>query len=45
MGNAIERLGKNVIGFRAMMLEVGIIPCALAMAGTSMKVAHPRPSE
>lgn len=26
MGNAIERLGKNVIGFRAMMLEVGIIP-------------------
>ncbi|MBR7743801.1 hypothetical protein KC207_10915 [Phycicoccus sp. BSK3Z-2] len=26
MGNAIERLGKNVIGFRAMMLEDGIIP-------------------
>ena len=26
MGNAIERLGKNVIGFRAMMLEEGIIP-------------------
>lgn len=26
MGNAIERLGKNVIGFRAMMLDVGIIP-------------------
>lgn len=26
MGNAIERLGKNVIGFRAMMLENGIIP-------------------
>lgn len=26
MGNAIERLGKNVIGFRAMMLEIGIIP-------------------
>ena len=26
MGNAIERLGKNVIGFRVMMLEAGIIP-------------------
>lgn len=26
MGNAIERLGKNVIGFRAMMLNDGIIP-------------------
>lgn len=26
MGNAIERLGKNVIGFRAMMLDEGIIP-------------------
>ena len=26
MGNAIERLGKNVIGFRAMMLNEGIIP-------------------
>ena len=26
MGNAIERLGKNVIGFRTMMLEAGIIP-------------------
>lgn len=26
MGNAIERLGKNVIGFRAMMLDAGIIP-------------------
>jgi len=26
MGNAIERLGKNVIGFRAMMLDSGIIP-------------------
>ena len=26
MGNAIERLGKNVIGFRTMMLEEGIIP-------------------
>lgn len=26
MGNAIERLGKNVIGFRAMMLSEGIIP-------------------
>lgn len=26
MGNAIERLGKNVIGFRAMMLDDGIIP-------------------
>ena len=24
MGNAIERLGKNVIGFRAIMLDVGI---------------------
>ncbi len=26
MGNAIERLGKNVIGFRTMMLDEGIIP-------------------
>jgi len=26
MGNAIERLGKNVIGFRTMMLEEGITP-------------------
>lgn len=26
MGNAIERLGKNVIGFRTMMLDDGIIP-------------------
>lgn len=26
MGNAIEQLGKNVIGFRAMMLDEGIIP-------------------
>jgi type II restriction enzyme len=26
MGNAIERLGKNVIGFRAMMLDAGVIP-------------------
>lgn len=26
MGNAIERLGKNVIGFRTMMLEEGIMP-------------------
>lgn len=26
MGNAIERLGKNVIGFRVMMLDYGIIP-------------------
>lgn len=26
MGNAIERLGKNVIGFRAMMLDEGIMP-------------------
>ena len=26
MGNAIERLGKNVIGFRTMMLAEGIIP-------------------
>lgn len=26
MGNAIERLGKNVIGFLAMMLDDGIIP-------------------
>lgn len=26
MGNAIERLGKNVIGFRAMMLHEGLIP-------------------
>ena len=26
MGNAIERLGKNVIGFRTMMLSEGIIP-------------------
>lgn len=26
MGNAIERLGKNVIGFRTMMLDEGIMP-------------------
>jgi len=26
MGNAIERLGKNVIGFRAAMLPEGILP-------------------
>ena len=26
MGNAIERLGKNVIGFRTMMLDAGITP-------------------
>ena len=26
MGNAIERLGKNVIGFRTMMLSAGIMP-------------------
>ncbi len=26
MGNAIERLGKNVIGFRTMMLDEGITP-------------------
>ena len=26
MGNAIERLGKNVIGFRTMMLDEGIVP-------------------
>ena len=26
MGNAIERLGKNVIGFRTMLLDEGIIP-------------------
>lgn len=26
MGNAIERLGKNVIGFRTMMLDLGINP-------------------
>jgi type II restriction enzyme len=25
-GNAIERLGKNVIGFRTMLLEEGIVP-------------------
>jgi type II restriction enzyme len=26
MGNAIERLGKNVIGFRTMMLDESIVP-------------------
>lgn len=39
MGNAIERLGKNVIGFRTAMLLEGIMPFVCSVMATTSKRA------